>query len=584
MGRAEGVSFAYTVRVPSGDARRRVLLGAGAAVVDAALAFFLLLILAIIATGGGVYNVAGVRISARSAGNPVLIVYILLFVRLTVLRGVPIFRVRALDAGALGHTALAGANRLADGLRSATRQTVRTSLVWMMAIFTLAKLANAYWYPGFVSGDDVEIHEMTFRSLFRTDWTLWEIRSPLYPFLIIFPLQALLMAAGEQDPAALVFAGRCAVAVLSTAAVWLTYRIGAVTAGVGYGLIAAALFGMHRLHITFGGSELPRPVSAVLIAAACLCLLGEANGRRASLAGALLAVGAAFRGSELIFAVPAAVHLLAGRRYKDLVLCGASFAVTAVVCFGLADWLFWHEPFYSFRNLFRYTIVERLSSRGYEPWWFYLLILPEWIALPVFLLAVAGSARGRRVALWWVIPLLMLSAFPHKEPRYLIPLLPFVSVSAALGLQRLLRAIRDLAATSPARAERLALVMFVLLGGAVVGEVAAWRFRKPAEAVTVARYIAEAGCAGSVAFEQSWRAGGRLYLRRCELTDIDPERRTDAAYLRSIADRRDVEWLVVRSGPPGPEAWSGPGFRQVSVPGAASYLVVRRAALSPAVR
>lgn len=574
--------------VPSERAGRRTLASVCAAVLDAALALLLLLVLTIIATGGGVYDLAGIRISARSAGNPVLILYILLFVRLTVLRAIPFFRLRALEADALGRAALKAADRLTASLRSAALPTVRRLLLWMMAGFLLVKLGNAYWYPGFVSGDDVEIHEMTFRSLFGTDWPIWEIRSPFYPFLIVFPLQAVLFASGERDPAALVFAGRCAVVVLSTAAVWATYRLGALTAGPGYGLAAAALFGMHRLHVTFGGSELPRPVSAVFVAAACLCLLHDARARRAALAGALLAVGAAFRGSELIFVLPAMLHLLLDRRQKDLLLAGAAFILTAALCFGIADWLFWGEPFYSFRHLFRYTIVDRLSSRGYEPFWFYVLALPQWISLPVFVLAIAGCSRGgRRIAMWWLIPLLMLSALPHKEPRYLIPLLPFVSVSAAVGLGRALETIRAVASSSPARAERLALILVVLLAGAVICEVSAWRFRKPAEGITVARYIHGIGCAGAVAFEQTWRAGGRLYLPVCDVTDIDPGRITDRGYLESLTRQRYVEWLVIRSGTPGIDVVFDAGFRQEAVSGAPSYFVARRTAgstASPAVR
>jgi hypothetical protein len=331
--------------VSSQGAVRSALVAVCAAILDAALAVVLVLTFFIVATGGGVYHVFGTRISARTVGNPLLIAQLILLLRLTWLRAVPLFRMPALGFEALSRNARIAGYRLATALRSLTASRARILLLSMIALFTLVKLANAYFYPGFVSGDDVEVHEMTFASLFDTDWTLWNIRSPLYPFLIIYPIQALLVAAGEQDTATLVFAGRCIVAVMSSLAVWLTYRLGAITAGRGYGVLAAFVFGMHRLHVTFGGSELPRPVSVVFIAAACLCLHMSPNTRRAILAGALLAVGSALRFSELIFVVPASLDLLSRRRYRDIVVCGATFIVVSVVCLGLVDRFFWVKRF-----------------------------------------------------------------------------------------------------------------------------------------------------------------------------------------------------------------------------------------------
>jgi hypothetical protein len=161
-----------------------------------------------------------------------------------------------------------------------------------------------------------------------------------------------------------------------------------------------------------------------------------------------------------------------------------------------------------------------------------------------------------------------------------IPLLPFLSVNAALGLRNLLHAMRQMAGPrGAARAGALAMAMFILTGGAVLFEVGGWRFKKPDEAVAIARYIHAAGCTGSVAFEQSWTAGGRLYLRECQLLEIEPERSKEADYFRSIAGRSDVEWLVIRkAGQQDPRAGMllDAGFQVDGALDTPAHLVARR--------
>ena len=111
---------------------------------------------------------------------------------------------------------------------------------------------------------------------------------------------------------------------------------------------------------------------------------------------------------------------------------------------GGTDLWFWGSPFHSLRKVVEFTLVDRLSSRGYQPLWYYVTSLNAWTSIAVAALAVYGArGSGWRVTIWWALPLAMFSLLPHKEPRYLIALLPFVCLSAALGLNRLLHLIAD---------------------------------------------------------------------------------------------------------------------------------------------
>ncbi len=54
----------------------------------------------------------------------------------------------------------------------------------------MVKAIYAWWYYGFYTGDDVEIHEMVFAAIFGWDWQAWDIRSAFYPMVFIYPAVA----------------------------------------------------------------------------------------------------------------------------------------------------------------------------------------------------------------------------------------------------------------------------------------------------------------------------------------------------------------------------------------------------------
>jgi hypothetical protein len=558
-----------------------VLRYATAVLLDTLLLLLLLIVAFIVLSGGGEFVVNGQRISVRTIGNPLLFANAILLLRIVFFRRVPLFLHRTWYLDDLAYSARRQVSRLEHLLVSSAALRGTGYLAALIALATAVKLANAYAYPGFFSGDDVEVHEMTFASLFGYDWHAWNLRSSFYPFVFIRPVQSLLVLCGIESTEVLVLAGRCVVALVSSIGIWLTYRLTRVLAGPAYGLFAAALFAIHRLHVTFGGSELPRPVSTVFVLGACLLLYERGSLRTSIAGGALLGIGASLRYSELVFIVPAVFDLALRRRYLQLCACVMTFAVVMSACVAAADALYWGDPLFSLENAFRYTVVDRLSSRGYEPPFHYITSMTQWTSLPVFVCAIVGCfGRSRPVALWWVLPLAILSALPHKEARYLVPILPFYCIGAALGCGRLARTIvNGYSVHWRIPAQWAAFWFLVLFSSALVFEVGGWRFRKSSDGIVAARHVANVGCSGTVAFEQSWRGGGRLYLRPCDVRDIDPERAGDIAYLRTIVQPPDVEWVVLRTR--GSDAARRAlerefGFAFQPVPEATGYVAARR--------
>jgi hypothetical protein len=302
------------------------------------------------------------------------------------------------------------------------------------------------------------------------------------------------------------------------------------------------------------------------------------------LSGMLLGFGAALRFSEIVFFVPAVLFLALNKRWQQSLLLGFISAWTFLAILGVSDALYWKSPWYSLKNIIDYTVVNKLSSRGYEPPNYYALSIGIWSDfLIVGLACFALKLKNRKVYLWTFLPIIMLSFLPHKEPRYLVPVLPFIAMMAGLSTWHLLEKYQTRtvgiyipkrlrpplfafslvtfgvillshkdyryaaiaiplllllvlayarlkresttandASQSRLPAGRLGLSMIMVVCFMAVLEIDGFRLRRSESAVEMARFLAQQPEIQSVAIEQLWKAGGRLYLwKKQKVMDID---------------------------------------------------------------
>ena len=498
-------------------------------ITDALIVGVALVVLAIALTGGADLDAGGVTIRAHSVGNPIAALLALLAIRYLARFRRPFLGREQWSLARIDQQAIDLVGRVRSGLvRFGAEDTrVRRFLLWTMAAALLFKIGAAVIHPGFFSGDDVEIHEMTFARLFDREWPIWDLRSAFYPMTFIYPAQRLLLFAGIDGPGALVLAGRLVVAVISTLSIPLLFFAARRLYPAPVALIATCVFAVSFLHIGFGSTELPRPVATAFVLGGYACLL-DARWSRAALAGALFGIAAALRFSEVVFLLPAVVHLAAERRIGRAAMAVGAAAATAAAIQIVSDQLFWGTPLHSLRAFADFTLVAGLSSRGYEPWHFYLSNPVAWTTVPVFVLAIAATSRANwRVAIWFWLPLVVLSCLPHKEPRYLIPASPFFALLAAIGLWRAIELVSAPAAPGdrvrPAPAAALlAVALLATLPLAALQEVSRYDLGRSDADVRLAREVV-AGRPRGVAVEQLWRWGGRVYLRDVDVVhDVAP--------------------------------------------------------------
>ena len=206
---------------------------------------------------------------------------------------------------------LAALSRRLDAVDARTALRVVGILI---VVATAIRVANVFTHFGFLTGDDVEIHEMTLGVALGKAWPVWDLRNAFYPMTFIFPVQRALVALGVTDVFSLVAAGRLVVTAIAGLNVWILYRVGLSLYGDrGTALIAAALLAVNHLHMAYGSAELPRIVATAFLVPA-FGALRTPTPIRCGLAGVLLGLGASLRFGEIVFAVPAVLSVLFGSR------------------------------------------------------------------------------------------------------------------------------------------------------------------------------------------------------------------------------------------------------------------------------
>lgn len=578
---------------------------------------FLIVLLAVVVifillTGGGFFYIGKTLIQLQGVENPITFLYILMIIRLLLDRKIPFLGVISFSKKDIISSCNLISNKLYLTISNLRSNRIIRVVMLIIVISLIIKIFNAYYYYGFFSGDDVEIHEMTFAHLFDWDTKAWNLRSPFFPMVFIFPLQAALYALGVYDPFYLIFAGRMVIVLFSALNLYLVFFIASrLFKSKPVGLLSLFFFALNKLHTTMGSSELPRTVASTFILLSFWFLLSEKNQRIfIPLASVSLAIGASIRFGEAVFVVPAFIYLVFHKRLRQAVFLAVFFLASFALINFVSDQLYWGQPFFSLKNIVNYTIVKRQSTRGYQTFLYYLIGLGLWSNYFSFGLMLLSLRQNlNKIWIWVAAPILILSLLPHKEPRYLLPVIPFFCIMVGLSTWTLLEKtyhnklnlVIQREISKPVFALLIVLVgivflahkdpwfsylVFLLSGlivliylaqkwreqirgvvspykkavslhvssllvfallGVVVFEINGFFFRKPASGVEMARYLYSQPDNRGVAVEDIWRAGGRLYLwRKCLLINIDRSSIEDRNSLISDIKENSIGWVGIR--------------------------------------
>lgn len=304
---------------------------------------------------------------------------------------------------------------------------VRLAFVWF---------DDGIWWP-----DEVfQSLEPAHRAVFGSGWQAWEFlegaRHWTLPGLVAGVMQ--IGAWLHVSPVTAVESVCCLANVAIGAAVFLLAR--AQGASSRSSTITALVFTAMGLSIFISPRATGEHLSALPVTLAFAMLVRTRRLPDTIVAGALLSLAVGLRLQNGLFCLGALALVPEEGSHSRARLTLALTLLGGALIYGLVDWLTWGAPFHSAQAYLGFNLVEgRASAYGTSPWWKYFaaLITAEGVTLiPVLLLCALGAKQRWSLTAITLFVLLVHTAIPHKELRFLFPLIPLWCAQAAVGLDR----------------------------------------------------------------------------------------------------------------------------------------------------
>jgi phosphatidylinositol glycan class B len=321
---------------------------------------------------------------------------------------------------------------------------VRRRLPILLVMAALPRLWLAWTEHGANHPDEIfQVLEPAHRFVYGFGIQSWEFhdgaRSWFLPGIVAL-LWKCLAVLGLSNPLTVVPLLRMPFVALAVFSVFLASRLATRLAGDRAGDLAALLLAFAPLALLLDFRCTTEAASAPLV---LLGLLAMLDGKMAR-AGACFAVLVFLRPTNAVFCLAAmAWLLLTGKLRESGRLALGALPVT--LAGGLLDWITWGSPFHHLVEYVRFNWTESGADRfGVEaPWAYGRILLVAGPLIAVLLLpATVGLVRKSREAraplvIGWLY-LVFYSAISHKEPRFLLPVLPLLAVLSAAGMVALL--------------------------------------------------------------------------------------------------------------------------------------------------
>jgi hypothetical protein len=244
---------------------------------------------------------------------------------------------------------------------------------------------------------------------------------------------------GLSEPGQYVHAARLFFSAVGVATAYASYRL---ARSYGASTLAAAcsgaLFSLVAPAIYFAPRAMSETASALPVALGLALVLAKESSRRAG------ALGISFLGLAVMLRLQNAVvclaliAILASRRdWRRLSFALGMLAIWALL-YGLLDKLTWGGWFHSAITYLRANVVEHKSELwGTSPTAYYVEVLWRSMAAPAVCIALLSLLAMRRALGLWLTAaafVLLHSAIPHKELRFILPALPLWCALAGIGL------------------------------------------------------------------------------------------------------------------------------------------------------
>lgn len=434
--------------------------------------------------------------------------------------------------------------------------TARRWLGGALLAGALARVAFALHDDGIHWPDEIyQTLEPAHRAVYGYGWQAWEFlegaRHWTLPGFVAVVLE-LGKLIGWTKPTQYVPLVELVFCAAGVATVWSVAVLAkALGASERSAAVGAWTFGVMGLSVYFAPRAMGETLSALPLTLALAAIARKkASARAIVLSGALFSLGVWLRLQNGVFPVAACVTLLAQRRVGHLRLLLSVLGVGALG-YGAIDWLSWGAPFSSARVYLQFNLLEgRSSAFGTAPAYHYLraLVTSDGVVIiPLVALAVFAHPSTRWLSWASLVFLVVHSAIPHKELRFIFPLIPLLCAQAAVGLDDVLRRwpsreralLTALLVTPVISLMTLPTMTFGRLGISNPNRrISALDYAGPENRLLMCASERKDVCGLKIASIENWRTGGYSYLHlRVPMYRNTPVGHGDGHYNYVIARR-----------------------------------------------
>ena len=298
-----------------------------------------------------------------------------------------------------------------------------------------------------------QFHEPAHVKVFSRGHLSWDwragIRSFVFPLPLILAFQIAKLIGGGTEDFIVHYAPIFIKSIWAALTDLFTYKLGRKYFGPLAGKWALLFTLSNPAQADIGTRALSNSVETALCAAVASIWpmrRKDWSAKRWSLALCILGLTCLVRISAVQMFLPASLFLFLYAPNPVEVILIAIPLMTTVVSFGIAiDSFFYGKFTVSWWNFFQWNIVQNISSLfGVEPFYFYFGTLKSVLlrsALPFTIFGLGNSFyrfKSFGPFLLFVLPYFVFSSVqPHKEHRFLLPILPILLAYAAHGGQQL---------------------------------------------------------------------------------------------------------------------------------------------------
>jgi hypothetical protein len=286
--------------------------------------------------------------------------------------------------------------------------------------------------------------EQAHRLVFGYGMVPWEFRdgarSWVFPGLLAGAIKFATWFGARTGPD-VVHAAKGLMVILAVWGVIATMKLANNLGGRNAAFLAGVWYALYPASIVYGSRCMSEMASAPVLATAAWLALDGKNKKRefgfAAGGGAVAALAIYLRYQNGLIGVGLFLTLLARRRWWDLLY----FSVAAFVVGMLGGWLdklTWGDWFHSFFVYWKFNVVEGKASKwGVAEASYYATTVWTSTGWVLILIGVGFLLSLRRAAILMLTLCLFTAALvntPHKEYRFVMPMVPLVLALSAAGL------------------------------------------------------------------------------------------------------------------------------------------------------